>query len=127
MGVSARKVAGHGPKLERWIQWIDATKDGIRVREEDIVATGQCANVSLEAKFDGSDYAVTGSSLCDKIAYTRPESRKILGTGKKNDSVTLREMIVASDDGQALTLTFAIFANEREVMSGVAVFQRGTS
>lgn len=116
-----------GPKLSRWVQWIDATHDAVRVREEVIVATGQRAHVSLEAKFDGNDYPVAGSSLCETIAYARPESHKIIGTGKKNDSVTLRETIVASDDGLALTLTFAIFASEREIVNGVAVFQRENS
>ena len=113
-----------GPRLERWIQYIEATAEYVRVREEVIVATGQHANVSLEAKFDGNDYPVTGSSLCETIAYTRPAPRKIIGTGKKNSRVTLRETIVAPDDGVSLTLTFKIFANEREIMNGVAVFQR---
>lgn len=113
-----------GPSLERWIQWIEAANGDIRVREEVIVATGQRAAVSLEAKFDGSDYPIVGSSLCDVIAYIRPGPRKILGTGKKNGSVTLRETIVASDDGRILSLTFSIFANEREIMNGVAVFER---
>jgi|GEM_PF-5918491 len=113
-----------GPKLQRWIQYIEATAENLRVREEVVVATGQSANVSLEAKFDGKDYTVTGSSLCDEIAYTRPEFRKIIGKGKKNGTVTLRESIVASDDGATLTLIFAIFANEREIMHGVAVFQK---
>ena len=115
------------PKLEQWIQYIEATAENVRVREEVIVATDQHANVSLEAKFDGNDYPVTGSSLCETIAYTRPTPRKIVGTGKKDGSVTLRETIIASNEGHMLTLTFAVFANEREIMSGIAVFQRGSS
>jgi hypothetical protein len=121
------KSSSTGPTLERWIQHIDATAEILRVREEVIVATGQRANVSLEAKFDGYDYPVTGSSLCESIAYTRPTPRQIFGKGKKNGGVTVRETIFASDDGLTLTLTYAVFASEREIMSGVAVFQRGSS
>lgn len=118
------KSSSTGPTLERWIQNIEATAEILRVREEIIVATGQHANVSLEAKFDGNDYRVIGSSLCETVAYTRPTPREIFGIGKKNGGVTLREAIVASDDGLTLTLTYAVFASEREIMSGVAVFQR---
>lgn len=121
------KSTSSGPRLQRWIQYIEATAENVGVREEVVVATGQHANVSLEATFDGNDYPVTGSSLCETIAYTRPAPRKIIGTGKKKSGVTLRETIVASDDGHTLTLTFTIFANERENMNGVAVFQRARS
>lgn len=113
-----------GPNVERWIQRIEVTGDEVRVREEVIVATGQRANVSLQAKFDGRDYPVTGSSLSDAIAYTRLGPREIVGTGKKNGGVTLRETITAEADGQTLTLAFAIFSGEREIMIGVAVFAR---
>lgn len=67
---------------------------------------------------------MTGSSLSETIAYTRKGRTKIFGTGKKNGSVTLRETIVAGEDGKTMTLTFTIFRDEREVMKGVAVFER---
>lgn len=113
-----------GPKLERWVQWIEATADSLRMREEVVVATGQRANVSLEAKFDGRDYPVTGSSLSDTIAYTRKGRRRIIGTGKKNGIVSLREMITVAGDDETLTLTFGIFEGGPQVMAGFAVFER---
>lgn len=116
-----------GPKLQRWVQWIDATSDDVSVREEVAVATRQLAHVTLQAKFDGKDYPVTGSSLADTIAYTRASRREIAGTGKKNGSVTLRETIVAGEDGDTLTLTYTIFSGEHEVMNGVAVFERDSA
>lgn len=113
-----------GPKMDRWVQRIEATAEAVRVREEVVVATGQRAKVSLEAKFDGKDYPVTGSSLSDTIAYERLGPWEIAGTGKRNGSVTLRETIVAGEDGLTLTLTYKIYSGEREIMSGVAVFER---
>lgn len=113
-----------GPKLERWVQWIEATTEEIRVREEVAVATGQRANVSTKARFDGKEYPVIGSSLVNAIAYTRPGRRKIKGTGKKNGSVTLQEIITVTGDDGTLTLTFEIFAGERGVIVGFAVFER---
>lgn len=113
-----------GPRMDRWVQRIEATAEGVRVREEVVVATGQRAKVSLEAKFDGKEYPVTGSSLSHTIAYARLGPREIAGTGKRNGSVTLRETIVASEDGLTLTLTYKIYSGEREIMKGVAVFER---
>lgn len=106
------------------MQWIEATAENVRVREEVVVATGQRANVTLEAKFDGKDYPVTGSSLSETIAYTRDGRSRIFGIGKKNGDVTLRETIVAGEDGKRMTVTFSILSDNREVMNGVAVFER---
>jgi hypothetical protein len=96
----------------------------VHVREDVVVVTGQRAAVSLAAKFDGQDYPVTGSSLSQTIAYTRADRHTISGTGRKNGSVTLRETIIVSPDGNVLTLSFRIFAQDHEVMHGVAVFER---
>jgi hypothetical protein len=110
--------------VRSWVQWIEVVGEEIRVREEVESAAGARANVSIEARFDGKDYAVRGSSMVDAIAYTRVDRHNIAGVGKKNGSVTLRETITAPEvEGGVLTLTFAIFSGEREVMSGVAVFE----
>jgi hypothetical protein len=110
------------PGVQSWVQWINATAEELRVQEEVVSGTGARANLSLEAKFDGKDYAVRGSSLADAMSYTRLERNKIAGTGKKNGGVTLRETIEV--DRELMTLTYAILAGEREVTNGVAVFKR---
>ena len=110
--------------VRSWVQWIEVAGEEIQVREEVESAAGARANVSIEARFDGKDYPVTGSSLVDAIAYTRVDRHNIAGVGKKNGMVTLRETITApeNEDG-VLTLTFAIFSAGREVMNGMAVFE----
>lgn len=118
------KSQSTGPQLERWVQWIEAGENEVRVREEVVVATGQRASVSLQAKFDGQEYPVVGSSLSETTAYTRNGLHNITGTGRKNGSVTLRETICVAEDGETLTLSFKIFVQEREVMHGVGVFER---
>lgn len=110
--------------VRSWVQWIEVAGEEIRVREEVESAAGAKANVMIEARFDGKDYPVTGSSLVDAIAYTRVDRHNIAGVGKKSGSVTLRETITApEDEGAVLTLSFAIFSRGREVMNGVAVFE----
>ena len=107
-----------------WVQWIEVAGDEIRVREEVESTAGTKANVLIEARFDGREYAVRGSSLADAIAYTRVDRHTIAGVGKKSGEVTLRETITApEDEGAVLTLSFAIFSRGREVMNGVAVFE----
>jgi|SRR5580693_3899475 hypothetical protein len=112
------------PGVRSWVQWIEATEEEVKVREEVVGTAGVHASVSTDARFDGADYPVRGSSLVDAIAYTRLGRRKITGTGKKNGSMTLREMLTVSGDDETLTLTFGVFAAERGVMSGFAVFER---
>ncbi|MGB6667493.1 MAG: hypothetical protein WBE73_04050, partial [Candidatus Acidiferrum sp.] len=110
--------------VRSWVQWIEVAGEEIRVREEVESAAGAKANVLIEARFDGKDYPVTGSSLADAIAYTRVDRHNIAGVGKKNGGVTLRETITAPEvEGGVLTLAFAIFSGGREAMSGVAVFE----
>jgi hypothetical protein len=42
--------------------------------------------------------------------------------GKKNGAVSIRETVVASD-GPVITLTYSIFAGNKEVASGIAIFE----
>lgn len=115
----------NAPGLRSWLQRIEVAGDAIRLREEVESAAGARASVTIEARFDGTDYAVTGSSLADAIAYTRTDRQNISGIGKKNGSVTLRETIAV--DGETMTLRFAIFAAEKEIANGVAVFERAVA
>ena len=112
------------PGVRSWVQRIEVEGEEIRVREEVESGTGARASVRIEAKFDGKEYAVAGSSLADAIAYTRLERNKIVGTGTKDGNVTLRETIEVSPGGGSMTLTYMIYAREKEVTSGVAVFEK---
>ena len=96
----------------------------ICVREDVVSSAGKHAEVSIEAKFDGKDHTVNGSSLSDAIAYQRLDSNSIRGTGKKDGSVTLRETITVAPQGDSMTLRFSIFAAEKEVANGIAVFDK---
>ena len=70
-------------------------------------------NVSIEARFDGKEYVVRGSSLVDATAYTQTDRHNIAGVGKENGIVTLRETITAPEaEGGVLTLMFAILSEE---------------
>jgi hypothetical protein len=110
------------PPPQSWVQDISATHYELRVEENITSRDGLRSGVLIEARFDGGDYAVVGSDLADTFAYERDGS-KIVGTGKKNGVVSIRETVVASE-GPVITLTYSIFAGTKEVASGIAIFER---
>jgi hypothetical protein len=109
------------PPPQSWVQEIQATADELQVEERISNQNGSKSVVTIRAHFDGQDYSVVGSPIVDTFAYER-EGLKIIGTGKKNGAVSIRETVVASNE-HLMTLTYAIFAGNKEVASGVAIFE----
>ena len=72
---------------------------------------------TAEAKFDGKDYPVRGSSVADAAAYRRVGPRTIKSTVKQRGQILLTETMTVSDDGKTLTVGFTQF-------SGTAVFDK---
>lgn len=100
------------PAPQHWIQQITVKSNGISVREEIARAGGPPMVVSVQARFDGKDYPVSGSPAADSIAYTRLSEREIAGTGKKDGAVTLKETIFLNDDA-TMSLTYSILSGAR--------------
>jgi hypothetical protein len=96
-----------------WVQHVQSDFHELLWREEIVLSDGKQFTVSLRAAFDGEDYAVTGSHYADPIAYERTEPRTILGTGKRNGSVTLRDTVSVSPGARASQLFFALFRRPR--------------
>jgi hypothetical protein len=106
------------------VQSIEITPVGIRASEEISFGGEHSATVTVEAKFDGREYAVIGSPATDAISCTRADSHHISATGTKNGSVSLRETMTASADGDSFTLVFVVFRDGRQIAAGTAVFER---
>jgi hypothetical protein len=111
------------PAPRGWMQQINATSAEVKVREEIIRSDGSQTVVTVQARFDGKDYPVSGSPAADTIAYTRVDANHIAGTGKKNGSVPLKETVTADPEDGTLTLTYSLYGGAREIASGVAVFR----
>jgi|SRR5579872_2991085 len=107
-----------------WIMRIEATSDAVNEREEIVSSDGVRTVVTIQARFDGKDYPVTGSPLADTIAYTRVDAHHILGIAKKDGYISIRESVATSLEGHILTLTYSIYVNVQEVATGIAVFER---
>ena len=104
---SAERSRLSTPPPRSWAQQIDATSEEVRVREEIIRADGSQTAVTVQARFDGEEYPVSGSPAADTIAYIRASRNRIAGTGKKGGSVSLQETVVAAPEGGTLTLTYS--------------------
>ena len=104
-----------------WRQVIQVNGNGVSVREE-ITRESGSSLVEVAGAFDGEFYQVKGSPLVEEIAYTF-ESGCIRGTGRKQGSVVLRE-IVGLLDANTLHVAMAIFMSGKEVPLGNAVFRR---
>jgi hypothetical protein len=110
------------PSPQSWVQEIHATALEVEVEERITNQSGAKSVVTIRARFDGEDYPVIGSAVVDTIAYER-DGLKIIGTGKKNGAISIRETVVASDE-PLMMLTYAIFAGNTELASGTAIFER---
>ncbi len=112
-----------GPIPAEWTQDIAASADGLRARERVVAGDGSVSEYSLEARFDGAEYPVTGSPLVDTMSYARPGPHRIDGAGHKGGAVVFLEVVVVAADGQALTMALAIPRPDGSTAEAVLVFR----
>jgi hypothetical protein len=107
-------------------QDIEASADGIRATERIVAATGAIIEHSVDARFDGAEYTVSGSPFVDTMTYTRPTPRRIDGVARKAGVVVFTETVVVSDDGETLAAMLAFRLPDGRTRESVAVFTRMT-
>jgi hypothetical protein len=113
-----------GPPPRSWLQDITCSAERIHVVERIESATGEHTSHSVDAAFDGREYAVTGSAQVETIAYTRPERSRIDGVGRKAGRVVFSEVIAVAPERGRLTQTIVFARAGGEPVQGIAVFQR---
>ena len=96
------------PMPGRWTQDIVASDTEMSVREEIVAADGSALHVTIDARFDGADYAVTGSPMIDAVAYRRIDRRTIMGTGKRHGTPVVSMTLTASPDDRIVTVTYVL-------------------
>jgi hypothetical protein len=115
------------PAPRTWTQWVTATTEEVSVREEKVTADGSFTHHSLQARFDGKEYPVTGFPVAETISYNRLNTHTIAGTGRKNGDVSLNETMTVSEEGTFYTLSYSIYRQGQEVARAVAVFEKARS
>lgn len=118
------KSASSFPLPHSWVQSVESNTEELSLREDIVPPNDTQFTVSLQAAFDGKDYPVTGSHVADTMAYTRPDSNTIRGTGKQKGEVTLRDTISVSPAGDYLTILLSLYSGSREFASATLVFDK---
>ncbi|MGA9626024.1 MAG: hypothetical protein WBL65_24115 [Bryobacteraceae bacterium] len=103
---------------------IKAGSRSIRIREEVVDEKGKRLTITVNARFDGKDYPVTGSPFADAVAYERIDSRTLKGTVKKAGKVVTSETVTISADGKTLTGTYSGTDATGKQVDAVAVLDR---
>ena len=101
---------------------VDAS--GIRITEELVKGAGERMTISVNARFDGKDYPISGSPFADAVAYRRVDRNTIKGVGKKGGKVIMHETVVLSPDGKIMTGTYSGTDATGKQVTAVAVFEK---
>jgi hypothetical protein len=89
-----------GPAPKGSTAVVQADDNNFGLKQEFVDDKGQSSNVSVEAKFDGKDYPVTGDPDTDSMALQRVSGHEIKITYKKAGQVTGRSVVTVSKDGK---------------------------
>jgi hypothetical protein len=103
---------------------IKAGSRSIRIREEVVDEKGQRLTVTVNARFDGKDYPVTGTPFADAVAYQRVDSHTLKGAVKKAGKVVTSETATISADGKTLTGSYSGTDATGKQVEAVAVLER---
>jgi len=112
------------PLPVRQTSYIEADSRGIRIREVIVEENGEKINITVDAKFDGNDYAVVGLPFVDTVAYQRVDSHILKGIAKKAGKVVTRETATVSEDGKVLTGNYSGTDLNGKQVNAVAVFDK---
>jgi hypothetical protein len=112
------------PLPRTWMQSIVATREEIVVRENIVRSDGSQTEVRCWARFDGTDYPISGLPIADFMAYKRVDSHNLSGMGKRNGVVVLTETLSIDPAGKVLTLIYSFQSGASQVARGMAVFDK---
>ena len=121
LNAAKSKLPPPGIKSETAV--VDADKNGLKFKNDVIVANGQQVKASYEAKFDGKDYPVTGDPSTDSISYQRVNANTLKGTAKKDGKVVETFTVTVSKDGKVTTVEF-VDNSQGKPVKGVAVYDK---
>jgi len=98
--------------------------DGERLTAKGVDANGEPVLVQYRARYDGKDYAMTGSSNGDTITLRRIDDHTTESTQKKAGVVAITSTRVVSRDGKMLTATSTGTDSKGQKVDSVMVFDR---
>jgi hypothetical protein len=98
--------------------------DGEKLTARGIDAEGKMTLVQYTAKYDGRDYAITGSSGGNLISLRRIDKFTTQSTQKRDGKAVIVATRTVSKDGKTLTVLTKGTTAKGEVIDSVMVFDR---
>ena len=86
---------------------VEVDPQGLRLTEAMTNESGQPITVTINAKFDGNDYPVSGGPPSMRVSYRLLNDRTMTGIIKEGERVTPTNTVAVGDDGKTLTIVYA--------------------
>ena len=102
----------------------EAAGDMIKVTVDGVDGAGAATHNEWTGKFDGKDYAVTGSPTSDMRSYTGGRGRTLSLREKKGGKVVLTGTVTVSKDGRTRTVTTSGMGAGGKRSRNVAVYDK---
>ena len=107
-------------------QVLEIKTDGVLVAMRETLANdrGETLTISVDGRFDGLDYPVTGTPFADTVSYRLRAPNMIEGVAKKGGVVVVQETAVLADDGMSVSVTYVSFDGQGKSYVNHGVFER---
>jgi hypothetical protein len=102
----------------------EAVGDSVKVTTDGTSGDGKTVHTEWTGKFDGKDYAVTGSADTDSREYTQINPHTTTFANKKDGKVTLDGKIVVAADGKSRIVTVSGTDATGKKVSSTAVYDK---
>lgn len=112
------------PVTKSQVLVIETDGNAVTMREELANDRGETLIISVEGRFDGRDYPVTGTPFADTVAYRLLDPRTIEGVAKRDGRVCVRETAVLGEDGDTVHVTYRSVDGSGNAASSHGVFER---
>ena len=98
--------------------------NGIKGTFHRVDAAGKTITIGYSAKYDGKDYAYTGSPDADTLAIRLLDANTTEATLKKNGKAVITTRAVVSQDGKTRTATQTSISGSGQKVDNVLVFEK---
>jgi hypothetical protein len=113
-----------GPAVKSQTRVYTQSKDGITVKVDGVAADGSTMSQRCTYKYDGKDYAFTGTPLFDTLSLKQVDEHTVESTQKKAGKAVGTTHRTLSADGRVLTLESKGTNAKGEAFYDVMVFDR---
>jgi hypothetical protein len=102
----------------------EAVGDKIKVTVDGVDGSGSQTHNEWTGKFDGKDYAETGSPTADMRSYRKVNSRTLALREKKGGKIVTTGTITVARDGKSRTLVTDVIGANGKRSHNVAVYDK---